>query len=103
MIRDFILTIDPRVGNRYNSHYFQLEKALAVFWVEVRADSPDEASLNAAAARIATECLGRPVSGPTDHLIAAVGAAFPSHPVSGVLAFAFRTGDQMTLRAIDRD
>jgi hypothetical protein len=100
---DFILTIDPKVGSRYNSHYSQQERALSAFWVDVRADSPDEASLNAAAAQIASECLGRPVSGPTDHLIAAVGVAFPSHPTSGVLTFSFRTGDRMTLRAIDRD
>jgi len=103
MALDFILTVDPRTGGRYDSHYSQQEKALSAFWVDVRADSPDEASLNAAAARIASQCLGRPVSGPTDHLIAAVKVAFPSHPVSGALIFTFRTGDRITLRAVDRD
>ena len=99
MATEFIIRIDPRTGQRYDRHYCGRKEALAAFWVEVKAEHQQAEALHTAVSELAVQCLGHPVEGSTEQLIAAVSAAFPERPSIGVLFFSFASGDRMLLRA----
>jgi hypothetical protein len=97
MASEFIIRINPRIGERYDRHYQLRKDALAAFWVEVKTECPDEARLHQAVNELAFQCLGRPMSGTTEQLIEAINAAYPEFPPSSALFFSFASGDRMVL------
>ena len=100
---DFVLTIDPRGGQRYSSHYTAAAAALAAFWVDVKADCPNEATLAAAAAAIARAYFGRSINGSSAEMIEQIDAAFPGPAPLAILRYDFRTGDRISLVGMLRD